>query len=123
MMREKINVSGVKPTEENELRLLVSNDISLNSLKPLGQMLVDSDEISFVYLLEKDNEYTYLMLKEDNWTQLKWALEKNAVVSLSTEHSTIELDGFLDELTYLIENIKGNSNYGEAMVTKVEEIF
>lgn len=122
-MREKINVIGTETTNENELNLLVSNVGSYDSLKPMGQMLVDSDEVSFVYLLEKETEYTYVIINEDNWQKLKWAIENNAIISLSNGSDKIELVDFLDELNYLIENIKGNSNYGEAMVTKVEAIF
>lgn len=123
MMREKINLIGTKATDEKELKLFISNDLNVENMKPLGQMLVDSDEVSFVYLIEKDNEYTYVMIKEETWPQLKGAIEHNVVVTLCTERGKIELVDFLDELSYLIENIKGNSNYGERMVTKVEEIF
>lgn len=123
MMREKISVIGAKTTIENELHLQINNEISVRSLKALGQMLVDSDGLSFVYLLEKNNEYTYAIIKEDVWPQLKWAMEEKAAVRLSNDHESIELVDFLDELNYLVDNIKGNSNYGEDMVTKVEEIF
>lgn len=122
-MREKINLVGSETTDEKELKLLISEDTIVESLKPLGQMLVDSDEVSFVYLVNKDNEYTYVMIKEETWPQLKWAVEQNAVVSLYAGHDKIELVNFLEELNYLVENIKGNSNYGERMVMKVEEIF
>lgn len=123
MMREKISVIGAKTTIENELHLQINNEISVRSLKALGQMLVDSDGLSFVYLIEKNNEYTYAIIKEDVWPQLKWAMEEKAAVRLSNDHESIELVDFLDELNYLVDNIKGNSNYGEDMVTKVEEIF
>ncbi|MFL6562385.1 MAG: hypothetical protein ACJ8MO_40575 [Bacillus sp. (in: firmicutes)] len=34
-----------------------------------------------------------------------------------------ELNNFHDEFNYVLTNIKGNSNYGKEMVTKVESIF
>jgi hypothetical protein len=36
---------------------------------------------------------------------------------------TIELTDIHDELSYLLENIKGNANYGEEMEKKVVETF
>jgi hypothetical protein len=39
------------------------------------------------------------------------------------EDEQLELTNFYEELTELINNIRGNSNYGAEMVTKVEEIF
>lgn len=123
VMREKISVIGVKATIENELLLQINSEISISSLKPLGQMLVDSDGLSFVYLLEKNNEYTYMIIKEEIWPKLKWAMEEKATVLLANDKEQIELVNFLDELSYLVENIKGNSNYGEDMVTKVEAGF
>jgi hypothetical protein len=84
---------------------------------------VDSDELAFVYLLENENDYTYLVIKEETWSELKKGVEEQENVFVSNGTEQLVLIDFYEELNYLIENIKGNSNYGDAMVAKVEEIF
>lgn len=54
---------------------------------------------------------------------LKTGLEEKLPVYLTNEENKIELINFYEELEYLISNIKGNSNYGDEMVTKVESTF
>lgn len=122
-MREKINVVNATITKENELHLIVEKEIKIADFKPLGQMLVDSDDVSFIYLLEKNEQYTYLVIKEELWISLKNSLAEGLPVFLKNDSGHCELPSFVDELEYLIENIKGNGNYGETMVTKVETLF
>ncbi|MDQ0153914.1 UPF0738 family protein [Robertmurraya andreesenii] len=122
-MRKKIMINGFASMSDNECLLQVGPEINLDGIIATGQMLVDSDECAFVYLLEKEQDYTYVIIQEPVWTDLKRVLAGNLRVFLGNEEERIELVNFLDELAYLIENIKGNSNYGEIMVAKVEEIF
>lgn len=122
-MRKKIMINGFASMSDNECLLQVGPEINLDGIIATGQMLVDSDECAFVYLLEKEQDYTYVIIQEPVWTDLKRVLAGNLCVFLGNEEERIELVNFLDELAYLIENIKGNSNYGEIMVAKVEEIF
>jgi hypothetical protein len=107
--------------DDNYLQLHVNEQIPLKTITPKEQMLVDSAQFAFVYILEMDEEYTYLVIHEDIWPILKKAQGKSVV--LMNEIDTILLPMFSDELTYLIENIKGNNNYGEEMVGKVEKTF
>ena len=86
-------------------------------------MLVDSDGLSFVYLLEKEEDYTYIVIPNTVWKELKTALTEQLPVYLSNQSERLLLNQFHEELSYLIENIKGNSNYGEKMVNEVEAIF
>lgn len=122
-MRKKIYITGAQITNEQELHLQIEPDVLLTEIKPAGQMLVDSDDLSFVYLLEKDDDYTYLVIKDEFWPLLKKGIEGQTSVFLKHEDIKLELDQFFEELEYLVENIKGNSNYGETMVAKVEEVF
>ena len=92
-------------------------------MKPMGQMLVDSDQLSFIYVVDKDDDYTYISIPESTWPKLKNALENSAEVYITDQKDQTLLTDFHEELSYLIENIKGNSNYGEAMVEKVEALF
>lgn len=122
-MKKKMMINGIHRSAKNDIKLLTNEKENLTSYLPAGQILVDSDECSFIYLIEKDNEYTYVVIKEEYWSELKHALETNGKLYLANEGSELELIDFMEELTFLIENIRGNSNYGEAMVKKVEEIF
>jgi hypothetical protein len=96
---------------------------SISGLSPAEQILVDSKEFSFVYLLENLEGYTYIDMKEPIWPLLKKLLDKSIPVWILFEDEQLELTNFYEELTELINNIRGNSNYGAEMVTKVEEIF
>lgn len=122
-MREKIHVENVIRNEENEIILLVNNDFPISEIIATGQMLVDSSELAFVYIVEKNESFIYVKLGQNTWPILKEGLENNCEFKLSNGEETLKLPNLCEELTYLIDNIKGNSNYGEEMVTKVEECF
>jgi hypothetical protein len=104
-------------------KLLVEANVSIKGLVPGEQMLADSDHFSFIYLLEKANEYTYLVLPEAIWPALKEVIKQNLPVIITFNEDQLELTNFKEELEYLISNIKGNGNYGEEMVEKVETLF
>jgi hypothetical protein len=109
---------------ENEtLMLKVDETNSLVDVIPREQILVDSDQFSFVYILEINEEYTYLVLTAEIWQILKEAVNQSLSVVLTNHKDSLTLPMFIEELNYLIENIKGNSNYGEEMVEKVESTF
>ena len=122
-MREKIHVEKVIRNEENDVILLVNNDFPVSEIITTGQMLVDSSELAFVYIVEKNDSFIYVKLGENTWPILKEELESNRNFKLSNGKQISELPNLREELLYLIDNIKGNSNYGEEMVTKVEECF
>jgi hypothetical protein len=109
--------------EKESLILKVDETNSLVDVKPREQMLVDSDQLSFVYILEINDDYTYLVLPVEIWQVLKEAAVKSLSVVLTNQQSSLPLPMFIEELNYLIENIKGNGNYGEEMVGKVESTF
>jgi CHAT domain-containing protein len=109
--------------ENKKLVLYVDKTNSLDHVIPKGQMLVDSDQFSFVYILEIKEEYTYLVLTSEIWYLLKEAIDQELPIVLSNQKNELPLPMFFEELTYLIENIKANSNYGEEMVEKVESTF
>ncbi|RDU35589.1 hypothetical protein DRW41_17810 [Neobacillus piezotolerans] len=119
-MKKKLIVIG---SNIEDGRLVLKTREPVAGLAPKGQMLVDSDNLSFVYLMEKDDEYTYVLMPVAVWEDLKKGLDKSLPVYLEDGGSTVELYGIYEELSYLAENIKGNGNYGEAMVSKVESIF
>ncbi|EIJ82539.1 hypothetical protein [Bacillus methanolicus] len=119
-MKQKIHIQSAQ-IKENQLLLETESPIS--DLKAVGQILVDSDNFSFIYLTENKDDYTYIVLSESCWAQLREALDTEIPAYLVGQGETLELINFHNELRYLIENIKGNSNYGEEMVEKVENTF
>jgi Family of unknown function (UPF0738) len=107
----------------NNNKLELKANESIKGLLPAEQILVDSDEFSFIYLTEDQQDYTYIVLPDTVWPQLNTALEQKIPVWISFNEQQMELTNFHDELDYVISNIQGNSNYGEEMVKKVEEMF
>jgi len=104
---------------------LHTEDESFNklNLRASGRMLVDSDALSFIYILENNEEFVYVSLTSNLWSSLKEVIDEKLDVILFIGNQTINLEGLIEELTYLISNIEGNANYGEQMVSQVEEIF
>jgi hypothetical protein len=119
-MKRKIIIQTAILTE-NEL--ILETDEFINGLIPGEQILVDSDNSAFIYLMEDQNDYTYIVLSENLWPYLKTANEKKLPLLVKSNQEQIELISFLEELEYILSNIKGNSNYGDELVTKVEEFF
>ncbi|WP_066294883.1 hypothetical protein [Bacillus sp. FJAT-29937] len=123
-MTKKISIIDASFREnEREVEFIAEEGYSVIDLKPMEQMLVDSDNLSFVYITDMNDEYTYLAIPESIWSKLKEALDSEFKVYVTDSKDRIHLPGFIEEFSYLIENIKGNSNYGEEMVKKVESIF
>jgi hypothetical protein len=90
---------------------------------PSGKMITDSDNLSFVYLLEAEEGYEHLYFTQAVWSLMVDVLKTDSVPSLSWKDELIALPGFKDELTMLIYNIEGNDNYGEAFSSAVEQAF
>ncbi len=52
------------------------------------------------------------------WTMLHENMTKKIIIN-----DELELTEFHQELTYILDNIKGNNNYGKEFVATVEETF
>jgi Family of unknown function (UPF0738) len=122
-MKKKIKIMKAEMNNNEDLVLQVEEGVSLSEMKPMGQMLVDSDHLSFIYVVDKNDDYTYISMPESIWPELKKAYEQRATVYISDGREQLVLADLHEELNYLIENIKGNSNYGDEMVGKVEALF
>ena len=120
MMNKKILISTAN-ISNNKLQLQASEPIT--GLTQTEQILVDSKKFSFVYLMENQEGYTYIDIPEPIWPLLKETVTKQIPVWIHFDEEEVELTSFNEELVEVINNIRGNSNYGEEMVTKVEEIF
>lgn len=121
-MREKIHIVEAV-IESGNLVLIPNQEVEIAHLLPKEQVIVDSDNVSFIYLAENVESYTYIILPEAIWASLKQAMEERLPVMLKSGDKKLELPSIYEELTYLIDNIEGNGNYGEEFVAKVEQMF
>jgi hypothetical protein len=120
IMNKRILISTAN-ISNNKLQLQASEPIT--GLTQTEQILVDSKKFSFVYLMENQEGYTYIDIPEPIWPLLKETVTKQIPVWIHFDDEELELTNFNEELVEVINNIRGNSNYGEEMVTKVEETF
>lgn len=90
---------------------------------PSGKMITDSDNLSFVYLLEGEEGYNHVYFPEEVWPFMLDVLTTETDPAISWQEELIVLPGFRDELLMLIYNIEGNDNYGEVFSTSVEKAF
>ncbi|MDM8147435.1 hypothetical protein [Priestia megaterium] len=108
----------------NELHLKADPiETEIEQLEDTKQMLVDSDNMSFVYVVDINDQFMYVGLSDNIWANLKHVLHKDMKVFLEINKKVIELSAVKEELSYLISNIEGNVNYGDEMVARVEEVF
>ncbi|MCL6573346.1 MAG: hypothetical protein K6T88_16955 [Bacillus sp. (in: Bacteria)] len=106
---------------ENKL-VLIANE-SIQALIPREQILVDSEQFAFIYLMEDKDDYTYIVLHEQIWPLLKTSQKQKLPVCVTFKQEQLELINFHAEFEDVISNIQGNFNYGNELVTKVEGIF
>lgn len=98
-------------------------DDDLKGIQAKGQVLVDSDQLAFIYIMDLKEDFVYTNLPAEVWPQLKTGLDQQLPIDLSVNGITVELIDIHDELSYLLENIKDNANYGEDMEKKVVLAF
>lgn len=109
---------------ENQQLHFSLNDNDLNiQLKPAAQLIADSDEFAFIYLLDAGDNYHYLRFPPTIWTQLVHILQTKQNPMLQVGPEVLELTNFYDELEMLVYNIEGNYNYGSEFVQAVETHF
>lgn len=107
----------------NEIHFILNETKQLSQLQPTGQVLADSDQEAFLYVIDENDTYNYLSFGKSIWSQLVHILVSDQKAFLKVEDGVLELTDFAQELTGLLYNIEGNSNYGEAFVQAVEATF
>ncbi len=126
VIMQKLNVTKIVKREE---QYIVSVDEELmneqaDSLRAGERMLVDSDGLAFVYILEDDKAFYYLSFPKETWNVLYQAYkEKSDLKLVLNKKVTLPLTNIHEELDFLLENIEGNGNYGEVMEEAVREVF
>ncbi|WP_445486706.1 UPF0738 family protein [Niallia sp. 03133] len=121
-MNQKLQLINLE-IKNNELILGVEESTSIDEYNASGQMLVDSDALSFIYLLEEKDRYVYLVIGNKWWNEIKEGKKLALPVFLTNGTQKVLLEQFFEELNYLVENIEGNSNYGEEMEKAVGTVF
>lgn len=121
-MQKRIEVEQAAQ-KSDRLVLSVKESTGLNGFKPAGRMLADSDNLAFIYIVESDGEYHYVSIPSTWWKDLKVAYDDHLPVILESGGTELTLEDIHNELSYLIENIEGNANYGEEMEREVVGAF
>ncbi|WP_280769247.1 hypothetical protein [Salipaludibacillus daqingensis] len=101
-------------------------DENWKNLDAVGRILVDSEGKAFVYLLENKQGYHHVRISHEHWAELADGLSVNKTpLLILNEHdkSGKELIYLWDEMKLLLDNIKGNGNYGTLFVEEVEKVF
>ncbi|MGB6409522.1 MAG: hypothetical protein WBF39_18765 [Planococcus donghaensis] len=107
----------------NEIEFIIEETEPTEALEASGQMLTDSDNQAFVYLLDTGTDYIYVQFAIHTWTAMTKALELKNVPLLIWGKQIMPLAEFHEELLMLVDNIEGNDNYGEKFRTAVEQTF
>ena len=107
----------------NKLTFSVNEKVATIQITPVGQVIVDSDQRAFLYIVEEDGAFNYLSFGEKMWPALIEMIQRCENPYLILDEKTIELHHFYEELEALIYNIEGNDNYGESFVDAVETAF
>jgi len=113
--------SGVQ--NGSDIRFLLQEVPQELEVQAGGQLITDSDNHAFVYLMDVVDGYIYVQFPKTVWPLLATSLEADKEPVLSWGQSDIQLDNFREELSMLIFNIEGNHNYGEEFSSAVEEAF
>lgn len=121
-MSIQIQIDGVI-RDAGEIRFLMAETAAEPQGTPSGKMITDSENLSFVYLLEVEEGYRHLHFTQAMWPLMMDVLKSDCNPVLAWKDKVIALDGFKDELTMLIYNIEGNDNYGEEFSSAVEQAF
>lgn len=111
----RIYVNEIKITDDS---IRCFTEEPTEGLTEAGQMLVDSDNYAFAYILDDGQSYSYLLFVQETWSMLHNNKGKKVIVN-----DDLELEHFDEELSYILDNIEGNSNYGKEFVSAVEETF
>lgn len=97
---------------------------SAKALSPSSRLLVDSDGFAFVYILEDETGFHHIIFHQEMWSALYQALaSKQPIVVELHQDVHMELTHFQEEMDFLLENIKGNGNYGEEFEQAVRAAF
>ena len=116
------NIYTIQHIEEiqNDIYFSLNNNEQTLQLQPAEQLIADSDNEAFIYIVEENGQYSYLSFPKAVWPGLVQVIHNGCDPYL---FSNIQLTNFCEELETLLWNIQGNDNYGEEFVQAVEDSF
>ncbi|MEH6889145.1 hypothetical protein V7024_05295 [Bacillus sp. JJ864] len=122
-MQNKIQVKSVENRENALIFCAENTELCVEGLQARSHVLVDSDNLSFLYILENETAFIYVSIPHTCWEEVKQAMKSDKTMFVRIQDVEIELEQMKEELEYLIGNIEGNANYGEELVNEVERVF
>ncbi|UPM53430.1 hypothetical protein [Gottfriedia acidiceleris] len=122
-MRKMLEINRININEDGLFLLIDDTKINLEQCHEVGTMIADSDQGSLLYILEENEEFVYVTVPYEYWSDLKKANDQNLNVFLKVGEKSLSLNNWNEELTYLIQNVEGNFNYGEEFVKQVQSAF
>jgi len=105
------------------IRFLLQEEPDQIEVKAGGQLITDSDNQEFIYLMDDKDGYIYIQFPKTVWPLLAVSLGADEDPVLAWGKTDILLKHFREELNMLIFNIEGNHNYGAEFSNAVEEAF
>lgn len=120
MRKSYIIQEGNTSTEITQFTLSTSPE---GAWTPANRVITDSDEMAFLYVIDENDAFSYLVFKQPVWTYLAQTIQAMKDPKVVIDGKNHVLTGLYEELESLLFNIEGNSNYGEAFVNAVEETF
>jgi len=109
--------------EGAEIRFLITNKPEKPLGLPAGKMITDSEKLTFVYLLDEEEDYGQIHFTQKVWPLMVEVLDAPDDPMLIVGEQSMKLTNFKEELMMLIFNIEGNENYGVKFSTAVEQAF
>lgn len=122
-MRKIVEINEISLNEKGLFLIIDTETINFAECYEIGTMIADSDQGSLLYIIEEKEEFVYVTVPVKFWTEIKKANDQNLAVFLQAGENTLELVKWNEELTYLVQNVKGNFNYGEEFVKQIQNVF
>ncbi|MFB7139586.1 hypothetical protein ACFCYN_08050 [Gottfriedia sp. NPDC056225] len=122
-MRKMLEINGTIINEDGLFLLIDQSKLNLEQCSEVGTMIADSDESSLLYIIEEKEEFVYVTVPFEYWSDLKKASDQNINVFLKVDEENMALNSWNDELSYLVQNVEGNFNYGEEFVKQIQSVF
>lgn len=104
--------------------------------QPLERLLVDSDQLQLIYVLELDGEWVHVRFPLPMWQQLDHILYQEEELRLvvrtivayegdghDPKQESIALKGFVREGHEIVANMHANANYGQDVLDNVDRHF
>jgi hypothetical protein len=105
------------------LNINIENQVNIKECSEVGTMIADSDQNSLLYIIEENEEFVYISIPSRYWNVLKQALDEENPVFLQNEENSIQLNQWNDELSFIVQNVEGNLNYGAEFVEQIQNVF